>query len=111
MKRKIIAIGLITSMVICNSMTVWAADKWDTTNGYVKNDDGNETTSADEVSGGYDETPNDTGEKNVKATFDLGNVPDVYSVNITWGAMTFKPNTTLSGSWNDAGYYNPLLGC
>lgn len=97
MKKKIIAISLITSMVICNSMTVWAADTWDDS-GYHKDTDGNNAT-------GIVEDNNNAAYKDVTASFDLTGVADSISVTITWGPMSYKPNTTLTGEWKIAGYF------
>lgn len=97
MKKKIIALSLITTMIVCNSMTVWAADTWtgsDGTSTYNKKTDGN---NADSVTG-----DNQGGIKNVTGTYDLGTATESYNVEIVWGNMTCKMKTTGSptSSWD-----------
>lgn len=101
MKKKIIAIGLITTMIICNSMTVWAADTWggaydEGGTGYVKGTgDDSATTNL-----------GDTGTKNVTSTFAITSAEDTISVNISWGSLAFSPQGELNGVWSaDDGYY------
>lgn len=90
MKKKIIAISLITAMVICNSVTVLAADTWDDT-GYHQGTNGN---NADSASGS-------SGTKNVTATFQKANNA-TYSVTITWDDLSFKYTDQLN--WTGSSY-------
>ena len=117
MKKKIIAIGLVGIMVVCNSMVVWAGESTTTTSKYYTNEDGTQT--------GFLDTTDEQNSKVVNGLYKTGtniddkdgdNVPDVdesdppgkdavldengdntistptgakYSVTITWGDMNF----------------------
>lgn len=90
MKKKIIALSLITSMIICNSMTVLADDitTWSGGNNYTNDNN-----------------------RNVTATFGLDSITDTYEVEISWGSLVFNPTGTLSASWappqgEEDGYFN-----
>ena len=93
MKKKVIALSLITAMVVCNSMTVWAADKWSGNGSYTLGTE----DKADEKT-----ADSNGGKKNVTGTYDLGNATKSYNVEIVWGDMTYQMKTTGSptSSWN-----------
>ena len=77
MKKKVIAVSLITSMMLCNSMTVWAADTW-------SGDSSGTTYTRDESAADSSDTIIDStksGQKDVTATFGLGTQADSYSVD------------------------------
>ena len=112
MKKKIIAIGLITAMVVCNSMTVWAADTWtgpydaneeDDKKGYnIKTDGNNATRTVADDDGAIN-----SGQKDVTGTINMNSAGASYSVTISQGALTYSKDSTNSTSkWlSDSGKY------
>ena len=66
MKKKIIAISIITAMVVCNSMTVLAADKWSGDKNSTTYTIGTDGNNADTV------VNSDEGQKNVNGTYVVG---------------------------------------
>ena len=91
MDKKILAISLIITMVICNSMTVWAADTW---NGdtYIK---GSGTDSSTTTNG------TDSGTKTITGTFTKDSAT-TYEVNIIWGDLGYTYDGLIS--WNGSTY-------
>lgn len=92
MKKKIIAVSLITAMVVCNSMTVWAADEWRKHDSVTVYDNKNDGGNADRVVGSSD------GQKDVKGTINLASAGKSYVVTIAWGDLTYSKDSTGSKS-------------
>ena len=100
MKKNILIAILIVSMILCSSMTVFAADTW---KGPYDDDSSNTgyqlgtTEKADVVT-----SDNNGGTKNVSGTYDLSDTQqDTYNVEIVWGALTYEMATSgsASGTW------------
>lgn len=92
MNKKLIALSLICTIVICNSITVWAADTWSgngTTNSYTKEE------------GGADSSTNNSGTKTITGTFTKDKAA-TYSVDISWEPLKFEYKGTLS--WDGTSY-------
>lgn len=85
MNKKIISISLILIMIVCNSMTVWAAEE------------GKEDIVTDMT--------DNSKQQDVTASFTMADSGEIYSVTIEWGALDYEPTETLTGKWNIAGYY------
>lgn len=106
MKKKIIAISLITVMVICNSMTVWAADTWNGTYklGMEEDDPGTaEDESVNPKADSGDRVDNNSGVKDVTSNFEIVGAGESYCVEIYWGSMQFTAVPTsgkLTAVWN-----------
>lgn len=107
MKKKIIAVSLITAMVVCNSMTVWAADTWNNQSGSSKYTVG--TGGTDDGDRDASTLPDDaltdvnSGQKDVKGSIDLGDATASYNVTISWGALTYSKNKGSASSVWDSG--------
>ena len=105
MKKKIIAVSIITAMFVCNSMTVWAADTWSGTDTYTKGTS-EDDTNADRTNAQDSTIDKNSGEKDVTATFGISSAGTVRSVDISWGSLVYEPTGTLTGTWSEQdGYY------
>lgn len=110
MKKKIIAISLITVMVVCNSMVAWAANP-------IVTDGGQDTANVNAtyvVGSGITDSDGDgvpdvdvDGVPGKDTTLDGDNDGEVetptgaaYSVDIAWGDMNFKYNAGAT-TWDD----------
>lgn len=97
-------------MVICNSMTVWAADSWKGNGTYTKGTTGIDDADRDSVDTSVD-NPIDTnsGQKDVKGNITLTENGKTYNVTISWGSMEYNATPasgqTLKGTWNAGAYY------
>lgn len=107
MKKKIIAISLITIIVICNSITVWAADRWSGNGNYSVGGAGG-TDNADRLDS--TDVNGNSAQKDVKGTVSLTSSGTTYNVTIEWGSLAYnatpEEDKTLIGTWNPAGYYD-----